>query len=117
MKRTAAIVSVLLFLAAFLPGLSLYAAATCQMPCHSMPAACPYHAGLPGLSVPCHCGHNHDYSSLGRLQNENPVGPASALVAALPAEPMVPSAAFSIGSDLTRYSRTAIFCLTRSYRI
>lgn len=118
MKRTAAIACALLFLATFLPGAALYAAATCQRPCHSAAPSCPQHARLPGLSVPCSCGHDRDYRFSGRLENE--VQPTSMPVAAvavltneadgLPADP-------ALSVPFSDSPRLSLICLTRSYRI
>lgn len=118
MKRTAAIVCALMFLAAFLPGVSLYAAATCHKPCHATPAPCCHHSGLPALSVPCSCGHDHDYRVSGRLENQ--VQPTSAPVAAaaiLTTDAADPSAGFAASAHFSHPLQLSIICLTRSYRI
>ena len=118
MKTTAVIVCALLFLATFLPGASLYAAATCQRPCHGMAPSCPQHARLPGFSVPCRCGHDHDYRFSGRLENQvQPTSTPVATAAVLINDAAGLSAGPEFSAPFFHSLRLPIICLTRAYRI
>ena len=116
-KRTAIVLSALLILAIFLPGVSLYAAAKCQRPCHPAPAKCHHQPFAASWGIPCLCGHDRDYRLTARLENESqPVSIPSAVIAAISSN-STDHLALQFGISATTYPSTSIFCLTRSYRI